>query len=507
MGQYQKSVKGIRMKFNVKIGNLRTEKADAIALGIFEGETSLNDAPQLADEATNGAIRELLDSGDFKGELNQTSLLYTRGAIAAPRLALVGLGKKEEFDPEKARQTAGKIAQELRDKGLKMFAVPLPPETSQEIVQAVVEGSHLALYQFNQHKTQDLDKVKALEAITFLVEDEASKSAVEAGVKLGETIANGTILARDLSNQPPNYLTPTLFAEKAKEIAGATGLKCEVFDLAQLKEKGFGALVGVAQGSQEEPRFITLEHTPEGEGKDTVVFVGKGITFDSGGLSLKSGKGMEDMKHDMSGAAAVLGAMQVVGHLKPDLHVVGLIAASENLPSGTAQRPGDVVTSYGGKTIEILNTDAEGRLVLADALGYAAHYNAQAVIDLATLTGAVITALGHFACGMLGTNAALMGKISAAAEKTHERVWQLPLWDDYDKALKSEVADVKNIGDGTAGTIAGAAFLKKFAEGYPWVHLDIAGTAWGVEGSSYIPKGATGYGVRLLVQLVRDWAS
>ncbi len=495
------------MKFNVKIGNLRTEKADAIALGIFEGETSLNDAPQLADEATNGAIRELLDSGDFKGELNQTSLLYTRGAIAAPRLALVGLGKKEEFDPEKARQTAGKIAQELRDKGLKMFAVPLPPETSQEIVQAVVEGSHLALYQFNQHKTQDLDKVKALEAITFLVEDEASKSAVEAGVKLGETIANGTILARDLSNQPPNYLTPTLFAEKAKEIAGATGLKCEVFDLAQLKEKGFGALVGVAQGSQEEPRFITLEHTPEGEGKDTVVFVGKGITFDSGGLSLKSGKGMEDMKHDMSGAAAVLGAMQVVGHLKPDLHVVGLIAASENLPSGTAQRPGDVVTSYGGKTIEILNTDAEGRLVLADALGYAAHYNAQAVIDLATLTGAVITALGHFACGMLGTNAALMGKISAAAEKTHERVWQLPLWDDYDKALKSEVADVKNIGDGTAGTIAGAAFLKKFAEGYPWVHLDIAGTAWGVEGSSYIPKGATGYGVRLLVQLVRDWAS
>lgn len=497
----------MRMKFNVKVGDFRTEKADAIALGIFEGETSLNDAPQLADEATNGALRELLDSGDFKGELNQTNLLYTRGAIAAPRIALVGLGKKEEFDLEKARQTAGKIAQELRDKGLKTFAVPLPPETSQEIVQAVVEGSHLALYQFNQHKTQDLDKVKALEAITFLVEDEASKSAVEAGVKLGETIANGTILARDLSNQPPNYLTPTILAEKAKEVAGVTGLTCEVFDLAQLKEKGFGALVGVAQGSQEEPRFITLEHAPEGEGKDTVVFVGKGITFDSGGLSLKSGKGMEDMKHDMSGAAAVLGAMQVVGHLKPDLRVVGLIAASENLPSGTAQRPGDVVKSYGGKTIEILNTDAEGRLVLADALGYAAHYNAKAVIDLATLTGAVVTALGHFACGMLGTDAALMGKISAVAAKTHERVWQLPLWDDYDKALKSEVADVKNIGDGTAGTIAGAAFLKKFAEGYPWVHLDIAGTAWGVEGSSYIPKGATGYGVRLLVQLVRDWTS
>ena len=495
------------MNIEVKIGDLRTEAVDAVVLGIFEGTQSLDGEQQIADEATNGAISEVLESGDFKGELKQTSVLYTRGAIAAPRVGLVGLGKREDFDVEKARQAMGTIAQELRDLGIKTLAIPLLPHTSQETAQATVEGILLSLYQFNQHKTQDLDKIKALEGIMFLVENEDSKSAVEQGVSIGETVVNGTNLARDLSNQPPNHLTPTILAEKAKEVAGETGLKCEVFDLAQLKEKGFRTLVGVSQGSQEEPRFIILEHIPEGGGRDTVVLVGKGITFDSGGLSLKSGSGMMDMKHDMSGAAAVLGAMQVIGQLKPELHVVGLIAASENLPSSTAQKPGDVVKSYGGKTIEILNTDAEGRLVLADALGYAAHYSAKAVIDLATLTGAVVTALGHFACGMLGTDEDLMGKVRAAAEKTHERVWQLPLWDDYDEAIKSDVADVKNIGDGTAGTIIGAAVLKKFAEGYPWVHLDIAGTAWGLKGSSYIPKGASGYGVRLLVQLVQDWIS
>jgi leucyl aminopeptidase len=495
------------MNINVKVGNFRTEEVDAIAFGVFEESESPSGMLGAIDDAMGGEIRDLLDLGDFKGEAKQTTVLYTKEAIAAPRLALVGLGKAEDFNLEVARQAAGIIAQKLRDLGVKTFAIPLHSDPPQDMIQAAVEGSTLALYQFNQHKTQDLDKVKELEEITFLAEDEASKAVVEQGVERGEIIANGTLLARDLSNQPPNHLTPTILADKAQEIADTTGLKCEIFEPTQLKEQGFGALIGVAQGSVEEPRFIILEHRPAGDGKETVVFVGKGITFDSGGLSLKSGSGMMEMKHDMSGAAAVLGAMQAVGHLKPNLHVVGLIAATENMPSGTAQRPGDVVTAYGGKTIEILNTDAEGRLVLADALGYAKKYAPKAVIDLATLTGAVITALGHVACGMLGTDDDLMGKIRDAAETTHERVWQLPLWDDYDEGLKSEVADVKNIGDGTAGTIAGAAFLKKFVEDYPWAHLDIAGTAWGMKGSSYIPKGASGYGVRLLVQLAQGWAT
>ena len=495
------------MQINVKVGDFRTEPVDAVVFGIFEGEPLVNVA-QAADTVTDGAIAELIDVGDFKGEHKQTALLYTRGVIAAPRIALVGLGKNEELNPEKVRQAAGKVVQELRELDLKTVAIALPPETPPEIAQAAAEASRLALYQFNQHKTQGLDKVKNLESITFLVSDETTRSMVEKDVSIGDAIANGTNLARDLSNQPPNHLTPTMFADKAVEVANAVGLKCEVFDQAQLQEKGFRTLLGVSQGSAEEPRFIVLEHIPDGERKDTVAFLGKAITFDSGGLSLKSGSGMMDMKHDMSGAAAVLGAMQVVGELKPNLHVVGLIAASENMPSATAQRPGDVVESYGGKTIEILNTDAEGRLVLADALGYAAHYNPKAAIDLATLTGAVITALGTAACGMMGTDNALMDKLRTAAQKTHERVWELPLWDDYDELIKSDVADVKNIGDNTAGTIVGGAFLKKFVEGYPWVHLDIAGTAWDVKGSSYVPsKGGTGFGVRLLVQFARDWTS
>ena len=495
------------MQISVKVGDFRTEAADAIVFGIFEGEPLVS-AAQAADTATNGAISELIDAGDFKGEHKQTAVIYTRGAITASRIALVGLGKNEELDPEKVRQAAGKVVQELRDLGLKTIGVVLPPETPPEIAQAAAEASRLALYQFNQHKTQGLDKVKALDSITFLVADEVTKSMVEGGVAVGDAIANGTNLARDLSNQPPNHLTPTMLADKAVEVANEVGLKCEVFDRAQLQEKGFRTLLGVSQGSAEEPRFIVLEHIPEGEGRDTVAFVGKAITFDSGGLSLKSGSGMMDMKHDMSGAAAVLGAMQVVGVLKPDLHVVGLVAASENMPSATAQRPGDVIESYGGKTIEILNTDAEGRLVLADALGYAAQYNPKAAIDSGNPDRCCYYCFGNRCLRDDGTDNSLIAKVRSAAHKTHERVWELPLWDDYDELIKSDVADVKNIGDGTAGTIVGGAFLKKFAEGYPWVHLDIAGTAWDVKGSSYVPsKGGTGFGVRLLVQFARDWTS
>ena len=496
------------MNVNVTVGDFKSAAVDALVIGVFEGEESgRSGIVQMADEALDGALRRLIDLGDFEGKHKQTAILYTEDAITAPRLAVVGMGKSDEFDAEKAREAAGEIACQLRDLGVKTIAIPTPSDAPPEMIQAATEGSLLALYQFNQHKTEGLDDVKELDAITFLVSDEDGISTLEAAVALGSAIARGTMLARDLSNQPGNKLTPTILAEKAQEVADGTGLACEIFDLAKLKEKGFGTLIAVAQGSQEEPRFITLEYIPDGEKRETVVYVGKGITFDSGGISLKPGKGMEEMKHDMSGAAAVLGAMQVIGNIKPNLHVVGLIAASENMPSGTAIKPGDVVTSYSGKTVEIINTDAEGRLVLADALGYAGRYEPQAVIDLATLTGAVIVALGNFTAGMMGTDQDVMNRLQAAGEKTHERVWQLPLWDDYDEQIKSDTADAKNIGDGTAGTIAGAVFLKKFAEGYPWVHLDIAGTAWDMKGSSYVPKTASGFGVRLLVQLAQDWGT
>lgn len=495
------------MNITVEIGDFRQVETDAVLIPVLEDDMH-NDLLLASDAALDGRIQAFLNLGDFKGKPKTTSVLYTNGGIAAPRIILVGLGLFEKLDAEQVRQAAGHTARQARDLGLNSITVPIPPETQDDWAQAAVEASLLSLYEFKQHKTQkndSEDEDKSLETMTFLVASESEKSLLERIVQRGQTIANGTILARDLSNQPGNHLTPTQLADKAEEVAETVGLNCTVFDKPTLQEKGFRTLLAVAQGSIEEPRFIILEYTPEGEGHDTVALVGKGITFDSGGISLKPGKGMDEMKHDMSGAAAVLGAMQAIGHLKPNVRVIGIIATTENMPGSTAIKPGDVVTSYGGKTIEIMNTDAEGRLILADALGWTAQYEPNGVVDLATLTGAVISSLGHIAAGALGTDDALMEKVKKAAEKTHERVWELPLWDDYDEGVKSKVADVQNIGDGTAGTIAGAAFLKKFAEGYPWVHLDIAGTAWGMKGSTYIPEGATGYGVRLLVQLIEDW--
>lgn len=495
------------MNITVETGDFRQKETDAVLIPILEDDLH-NELLLIADAALDGSIQAFLNLGDFKGKPKTTSVLYTNGAITAPRIVLVGLGMYNELNAEKVRQIAGHTAKHLRGMGLQSITVPIPPETQDDWTQAAVEASLLSLYEFKQHKTQsdeDGEDNKSLDSMTFMVGSDAEKSLIEPIVERGKTIANGTILARDLSNQPANHLTPTQLAERAEEVSEAVGLNCTVFDKPTLVEKGFRTLLAVAQGSAEDPRFIILDYTPEGDEHETVALVGKGITFDTGGISLKGSSGMHEMKHDMSGAAAVLGAMQVIGQLKPDVRVIGIIATTENMPGSTAIKPGDVVTSYGGKTIEIMNTDAEGRLILADALGWTAQYEPNGVVDLATLTGAVITCLGHIAAGAMGTDDALMEKIKKAAEKTHERIWELPLWDDYDEGVKSKVADVQNIGDGTAGTLAGAAFLKKFAEGYPWVHLDIAGTAWGMKGSSYIPEGASGYGVRLLVQLVEDW--
>ena len=495
------------MNITVKTGGFAQEQSDVIAMGVLENPDFYSAPLQNIEQALGGRIRERMNLADFTGKHKTTSWLYTNGAISTPRVLLVGLGEYHDLTVEKVRQAAGHAARTIRDMGVRTVTIPIPIEATPEMIQAAAEACLLALYQFNEHKTDsaDEDEKKQIESMTFLVENEHSRTMIAEAVQRGEVIAKGTLLARDLSNQPANHLTPAQLAEKAEAVAESTGLDCQIFDKATLHEKGFRTLLAVAQGSVEEPRFIILEYVPDGEGQDTVVLVGKGITFDTGGISLKSGGGMHEMKHDMSGAAAVIGAMQAIGQLKPNVRVIGVIAATENMPSGTAIKPGDVVTSYGGKTIEILNTDAEGRLVLADALGWSAQYNPKGVIDLATLTGAVITCLGHIAAGAMGTDPELMEKVKAAAVKTHERVWELPLWDDYDEGVKSKIADVQNIGDGTSGTIAGGAFLKKFAEGYPWVHLDIAGTAWGMKGSSYIPEGASGYGVRLLVQLVEDW--
>jgi len=344
-----------------------------------------------------------------------------------------------------------------------------------------------------------------VEELTLVEFDESKLPEVQEGARVGQIVAEAVCLARDLSNRPANLATPTHLAETAQRLAQDLGLRCQVLERADMEALGMGALVGVARGAEEPPKFIILEYGADRPNLPTIVLAGKGITFDAGGISLKPADKMEEMKHDMSGAAAVLATLQAVARLALPLHVVGLVPATENLPSGRAFKPGDVLKALSGTTIEVISTDAEGRLVLADALAYARRFNPAAVIDVATLTGACVVALGHVASGLMGTSETLMARIKAAAQHTGEKVWELPLWEEYAELIKSDVADVKNVGGRPGGAIIGGMFLKRFAEGYPWAHLDIAGTAYTDKVGPYTAKGATGVGVRLLVRLLQDW--
>ncbi|MFQ6057507.1 MAG: leucyl aminopeptidase [Anaerolineae bacterium] len=499
------------MRISVKHGFIQEEPAEAVVVNLFEGVAEPGGATGALDRALDGMIRDLIAAGDFKGKLNETAVLYPRGAIPAQRVLIVGLGKEEKFDLDKVRQAAGTAAKRLRDLGVKSFATivhGLSGEVSVETAaQAVVEGSVLALYQFREHKhLEPEEEAKKVEEITLLEADKARVPQVEEGARVGQIVAEAACLARDLGNQPGNVATPTMLAETAQKLAREHGLRCQVLDRAQIEELGMGAFLSVARGSQEPPKFIVLEHNADREDLQTIVLAGKGITFDSGGISIKPGKKMGEMKFDMSGGAAVLGALQAVARLDLPLHVVGLVPATENLPSGTATKPGDIVRALSGKTIEVISTDAEGRMILADALAYAQRYQPAAVIDLATLTGACVVALGRHATGLIGNNPDLVARLKEAGQASGERVWELPLWEEYHEQIKSDVADMKNVGGRPAGAITAAALLSKFAEGYPWAHLDIAGTAWTDEDKPYIPKGGTGVGVRLLVELLRNWA-
>jgi leucyl aminopeptidase len=367
----------------------------------------------------------------------------------------------------------------------------------------------LASYRFDKFKTEEND-CKDVTAATLIADNREQARAVQQGAEIGLILGESTNFARSLVNHPSNEMTPTILGEHARQMAKECQLKCEILDRKDLEKLGMGLLLGVAQGSEQPPKFIILEHRGGKRTQGNIVFVGKGITFDSGGISMKSADGMERMKYDMSGGAAVIGALRAAGLLKVRHNVIGLIPATENLPSGKATKPGDVHRAMNGKTAEIINTDAEGRLILADALAFAARYKPIACVDLATLTGACVVALGHEAIGMMGNSQGqeLMDRLRRAGMRTGERVWQLPLWDEYLEHVKSDVADVKNVGMGrAAGAIAGAAFLVKFVDGYPWVHLDIAGTAWADREQAYKPKGGTGVGVRLLTQMLLNWDS
>ena len=371
-----------------------------------------------------------------------------------------------------------------------------------EAVQATLEGLLLAGYAFDQYRTSR-EENGPVPDVTLLFPDAAANHAAAPGVNATKAVCDAVWFARDLVSQPGNVATPTYLAEKAREMAGSLGIGCTTLEREEMERLGMGALLAVARGSHQPPKFIVLDYRGGSEEQPPVVLVGKGITFDSGGISLKPGEGMEKMKDDMAGAAAVMGTLMAAAALGLPLNLVGLVPAAENLPGGGAYKPGDVLRSMAGKTIEVVNTDAEGRLVLCDALHFAQQYRPAALIDLATLTGACVIALGNFATGLMGNDEGLKNALRQAGETSGERVWELPLWDEYGELLKSDIADLKNAGGRTAGTISAGWFLKEFAGASKWAHLDIAGTAWEEKGRPYLPKGATGVGVRLLVQYLR----
>lgn len=498
------------MKIMVKKGKVGRIKAECILVPHFELERTLSPLAKRLDETTNGMIQAYIGEGDFKGEIFEMALIHTRGVIPVRRILLCGCGKRGDWRPDRLRGVVAKAGRYLREKNVKNAVVPvdfseLPDLSLADSAQALIEGSVLGLYRFTEYKTKDRQKIKPFDSLTILYGEQRQKADVQKGVKAGEIIADAVCRTRDLTTQPSNRATPTYLAEQARAMARKLGLRLDVLDESKMKKLGMGALLAVAKGSQEPPRMIVMEYSPSVMRKDTIALVGKAITFDSGGISLKPSNDMDKMKEDMAGGAAVMGIIDAVARLKLPVRVVGLIPAAENLPSGSAYRPGDVVTSLSGQTIEIISTDAEGRMIMADALTYALRYKPDGIIDLATLTGACIVALGDEVIGLMGNDDGLMEPIKGAAESTGERVWPLPLWKEFEEHLKSDIADIKNAGGRNAGAIQGGIFLKRFVEKTPWVHLDIAGPSWAKKERPYIPKGATGVGVRLIVQLLRNW--
>lgn len=485
------------MDIKVQTGDLLQAQFDLSVFGVFEN------VPLPAE------IAGLLEPADFRGSANQTLLLYPRGATPARRLLLVGLGKREALSTDGIRQIGALAVKQAQSLKVASVAVGVQGDLSlrvDHLAQAFAEGIELGAYRYARYRTDAASAQSFnVEQVTVFVQA-GNEDAVRAGLSVGQVVAQGVTLARDLVNGPGYYMTPARLGDAAKYLGDQLGLKITVLDKAQLTEQGFGGILAVGKGSENDPRFIVMEYGEPAAGKPTICLVGKGLTFDSGGLSLKPAEAMETMKSDMGGAASVFGAMQVVARLKLPLHVVGLVSSAENMPSSNAYRPGDIITTLSGKTIEVINTDAEGRIILSDALFYAQRYNPAAIVELSTLTGAIIIALGSHATGMMATDQALADRISRAGEASDERVWQLPLWDVYNQMIKSEIADLKNIGGRPAGSITAGAFLAAFVGGYPFVHLDVAGTAWADRpAKSYDSHGGTGVGVRLLTEFLRGY--
>lgn len=481
-------------------------KTDALILALCEDEKKLAGPAATIDHKAGGLLTEILKNGDFEGKDSQLVTLYTEKGVSFRRIVLAGLGKKKKLTPEKVRLAFAGAARHLRE--LKVAGASLLPDWNllpgkkNVLAASIVEGVLLGLYKYLHYKTKEKD-TKKFSRLELLC-DPADYTLIVSEVKKASVISDAVCFARDLVWAPGNEMTPSILAEQARKIADGKKLTCSVMGKARLKSLGMNAFLAVAAGSHQTPRFIVLEYKGAKRGAPPVVLVGKGLTFDSGGISLKPSEKMDEMKMDMAGGAAVMAVARAAAQLNLPVNLVCLIPATENMPGGGALKPGDIIKSYSGTTIEIINTDAEGRLILADGLAYAAKFKPAAIIDIATLTGACIVALGEEVIGMFGTDEGLKEKIKKASENTGELLWEMPLWDMYSEKIKSDVADIKNTGGRLAGAITAAAFLKKFAGNHPWVHLDIAGPSWASKDKPYIPKGATGAGVRLLIEYLQS---
>ena len=494
------------MEFSIKTGTPEKHRGATIVVGIFE-ERVLSAPAAAIDKASKGQLGKVLKSGDLSGKAGASLLLHGVPGMAAERLLLVGLGKQGEFGDKEFRNAVAKSVAALNDMGGADATITLTElavgtrDAAWRVRQAAMIAAD-ALYRFDKLKSKPDAKNGALKKIAFSV-DASDMGAAQAALTQGDAIAQGQGLMKDLANLPGNHCTPTYLANQAKALGREHKLGIDVLDRNQMKKLGMNTLLAVAQGSAEPPQFIVLKYNGGAKNEKPVVLVGKGITFDTGGISLKPAPEMDEMKFDMSGAASVFGTLKAAALMKLPLNIIGVVPTTENMPGGKAIKPGDVVTSMSGQTVEILNTDAEGRLILCDALTYVERFDPECVIDIATLTGACVVALGNVACGLLGNDDALAQELLACGQESGDRAWQLPLWDDYQEQLKSNFADMANIGGRMAGTITAACFLARYTKKYKWAHLDVAGTAY--RGGD--KKGSTGRPVPLLTQFLINRAA
>jgi leucyl aminopeptidase len=496
------------VKVRVEEGDIARYAADALVVNLFEGVTTPGGGTGAVDGALDGAISKVIAAGDLRGKTGELVTIHTLGRIPAARVVVAGLGNRDGFDLDAVRNLAANVARALRRPGIRRVATlahgagigGLDPEAC---AQAIAEGSLLGSYRFLKHKSSVEEDRAELDELVIVEHDGAKVPAMQRAAERGSILAEATNIARDWANEPSNHLTPTMLAERAAALAREAGLEFEVLEREEMERKGMGSLLAVARGSVEPPKLVRMGYRGRGgEGWD-LALVGKGITFDTGGISIKPAANMEAMKADMTGAASVVAAAWAIARLGAKVNVLAIAPCTENMPSGGATKPGDVVTAMNGRTIEVINTDAEGRLVLADAICWAKELGAQRIVDVATLTGAVTTALGDVCYALMTNDDELCRQVEAAATAAGEKTWRLPMWKEYDEFIKSDVADCRNVGTGTrgAGTIVGAKFLEPFAGKTPWVHLDIAGVDNMTADRGWVTKGASGYSVRALINL------